>query len=187
MLNIVSSILAPQVAASTNSYESIATFTLATATATITFSAIPQTYTHLQIRATFRESIASVNGDTRWNFNGDTAANYHANHDLYGNGTAAGASQDPTTTLIWGMFGAGNNLTASVFGVGIMDILDYTSTSKTKVTRTLSGYDNNGSGTISLRSGLWLATPAAITSITIAPDSGNFLTYSSFALYGIKG
>jgi hypothetical protein len=35
----------------TSSYESIATFNITTSTPSVTFSSIPQTFTHLQIRA----------------------------------------------------------------------------------------------------------------------------------------
>jgi hypothetical protein len=86
------------------------------------------------------------------------------------------------------MSAAANN-TASVFASGAIDILDYTSATKNKTIRTLSGIDNNGDGTVQLGSGLCFATPAAITSITFNVQSGsaNFTQYSRFSLYGIKG
>jgi hypothetical protein len=76
-----------------------------------------------------------------------------------------------------------------MFGGGVVDILDYASTSKNKTIRTLSGADINGAGgDLRLSSGLWFATPAAITSITLYANGGSsdFAQYSSFALYGIK-
>jgi hypothetical protein len=65
-----------------------------------------------------------------------------------------------------------------------MDILDYANTNKFKTTRTLEGYDANGSGNVSLTSGLWQST-SAINSITITAV-GTFNQYSQFALYGVK-
>jgi hypothetical protein len=53
----------------------------------------------------------------------------------------------------------------------------------------LTGVDINGSGgDLRFGSGLWFATPAAITSITIYAQGGSadFVTNSTFALYGIK-
>jgi hypothetical protein len=85
------------------------------------------------------------------------------------------------------MSAAANN-TASVFAGGVIDILDYTSTNKNKTIRTLSGIDNNGDGTVQFGSGLWFATPAAVTSILFNVQSGsaNFVTYTQFALYGVR-
>jgi hypothetical protein len=48
------------------------------------------------------------------------------------------------------------------------------------------GFDANGSGYVSLGSGLWMNT-AAVTSIKLSPYSGTFVQYTQFALYGIKG
>ncbi|NCU72421.1 MAG: hypothetical protein EBY66_05360 [Candidatus Fonsibacter lacus] len=76
-------------------------------------------------------------------------------------------------------------ISASVFGTTVVDILDYANTNKYKTFRSLMGIDNNGSGSIRLRSGLWMST-SAITAIKMTPStSGSFQQYSSFALYGI--
>ena len=76
--------------------------------------------------------------------------------------------------------------TANNFGAYIVDILDYASTSKNTTTRALAGYDNNGNGSLYVKSGLWLDT-SAITSITVTPNAGNWVEHSTLALYGIKG
>jgi hypothetical protein len=169
------------VAASTNSYESIATQSVgAGGAASITFSSIPSTYKHLQIRF-------SANDDSQQDifvrFNSDSATNYWR-HYLYGQGSAVTAAADAAATnkLSLGY----TSTTSNIFGAGVMDILDYANTSKNKTTRSLCGYDANGSGYVILFSGLWSST-AAINSITAFPTSGNFTQYSSFALYGIKG
>jgi hypothetical protein len=78
-----------------------------------------------------------------------------------------------------------NSAAANVFGAGIIDILDYADTNKYKTVRALSGTDNNGSGDIILGSGLYQQT-TAITSITLEANGVNWLTNSSFALYGIR-
>jgi hypothetical protein len=75
----------------------------------------------------------------------------------------------------------------NMYGPVICDILDYSSTSKNKTLRALSGWDNNGSGLIVINSAFNGST-AAINSISMNSDSGtDFMQYSSFALYGIKG
>jgi len=170
----------------TSSYASIATTTVGSGGSSgITFSSIPQTYTHLQIRMIARNSSSS--DAVRGQFNSDTTAANYSGHLLYGDGASAGAA----AATSFGKFGAGyqaqSSTTAGTFGVSVLDILDYTSTSKGKTTRFLGGYDANGTGAVGLFSSGYYASPAAITSIYIFPDSGNFAQYSSFALYGIKG
>jgi hypothetical protein len=78
---------------------------------------------------------------------------------------------------------SGTNTTYA--NAGIIDIHDYASTTKNKTTRMFGGIDKNGSGEVSLFSGLWRNT-SAITSINIYMSSGNWTTDSTFSLYGIK-
>ena len=178
---------AQQPALNATSYESIATVTVGSGgSSSITFSSIPSTYKHLQIRC-FAQTSGTAYG--KLSFNSDTTnANYKA-HELYGDGASASATayaQSYGGVLI-NAYGGWSNSSSSAWSNTIIDILDYTSTNKNKTTRTLSGYDNNGSGSVEFQSGLWLATPAAITSITLTLSANTFSQYSSFALYGVKG
>ena len=72
-----------------------------------------------------------------------------------------------------------------MFSAGVIDILDYASTNKYKTIRTLTGQDRNGAGTGGLYSNLWMNSNA-ISSVTFSPDSGNWVQYTQFSLYGIK-
>lgn len=184
------SLLAGNTAYDPGDYFSISTVTVgAGGTGTITFSSIPSTYTHLQIRAFghTNRSTGGVADGTRFNFNSDSGSNY-TGHSLEGNGTSASSFAEGTSqtkTMAYGL--AGNNSSASTFGAFIVDILDYANTSKYKTTRVFAGTDNNGSGSVYFSSGLWMST-SAITSIVLTPNAGTlFNQYSSFALYGIKG
>ena len=153
--------------------------------ATISFTSIPSTYKHLQVRALIRGTASASAISANMQFNSDTGSNY-SYHELYGNGTSAQASAGATQTrfFLHGNAPAATAL-ASSFGVAVMDILDYANTSKYKTTRCLDGMDVNGTGGyILLDSGSWQNTNA-ITSIQITPSSGNFAQYSQFALYGI--
>ena len=154
--------------------------------ATVTFSSIPANYEHLQLRYITRNNRSGQSVDAiNIRANGDTAANY-ANHRLQSDGSNGSSSGG--TSLGYAIFGqtTASTATASVFAVGIMDILDQSNTSKYKTFRTLSGFDANGSGYAGLYSGLWQST-AAINSLTISSNDGSgILQYSSFALYGIK-
>jgi hypothetical protein len=171
-------------------FDSIATATPA-GNNSITFSSITSAYTHLQIRYIARSSLAALGfAGMTINFNGDNGSNY-AYHRLYGTGSVAQSDSGATqTTGYIGGAAAASNL-ANEFATGIVDILDYRSTSKNKTVRSLWGGDDNtngANGTIHLDSTLWYATPAAITSVTFTLGSGQtFATNSQFALYGIKG
>lgn len=167
--------------------------------ASVTFSSIPSTYTHLQIRYSSR-GLGSGNNDTydiiQFTFNGVAGTSY-AWHELAVDGNTNGAvmAQSGTSTSYVRSWSAGNLSVSGNYGAGVVDILDYANTSKNKTVRILSGFDNNGSlggqplkyyryGSASFNSGVYLSTNA-ITSITIN-GIGNLDQYSSFALYGVK-
>ena len=175
----------------TNSYESIATYVIGSGgAADVTFSSIPSTYKHLQIRYLLRSAAANVdNGYSSVQFNGDTgSSNYYFAHFLQGTGSAASAADLGTNAIIYTGGGAGNNAGANIFGAGIIDILDYASGNKYPTVRSLGGVDTNGAGRILLSSGFWFNT-TAITSIRFgtAAFGANLLQYSHVALYGIRG
>ena len=162
----------------------IATTTLSSAQANITFSSISQEYTHLQIRAIARAADATTDYNIHAQFNTDTANNY-SYHYLYGTGSAAASGSGTSTveTLVGRITGA--NSSANIFGITVIDILDYVNTNKFKTVRTLTGHDQNGSGSVWLMSSNWRST-SAINSIKLYPASGNFAANSSFQLYGVK-
>jgi len=159
-------------------FESIATVSVGSGgSSTITFSSIPQTYTHLQLRYIAQKT---TNGSMYIRFNGDAGTNY-TNHSIQGNGS--------TVSTDAGINANGTDISASDssgnFAASVVDILDYTDTNKYTTIRQIFGRDYNGSGVIWLKSGLWRNT-SAITSITLVPDSTNVVQYSHFALYGIR-
>jgi len=180
MLNNLTALLDSGAPAAVGDFESIQTYTVGAGDqATIDFTSISGTYKHLQIRYIVKVSDGFGLG---LQFNSDTGSNY-TRHRLQGNGSAASATGGGGQTIM--NFNSGNGYPD--FGAGIIDILDYTSTNKAKTVRVLDGIDQNGSGAILLESGLWYATPAAITSIQLKQlGSGVFSQYSSFALYGVK-
>jgi hypothetical protein len=164
------------------SYDAIGTVVVGPGgTSSIDFTSIPQTYKHLQIRWFAKMSLTGLITGINLRINGDTGANYRR-HVIYGDGSTVTASAGSD---FWcGFIPRGND--AARFGAGITDILDYTSTTKNKTTRTLNGSNLLDAGALGLFSGLYFATPAAITSLTMYPDAGNFTEYSQFDLYGIK-
>ena len=171
-------------------FESIATVTVGSGGATdVTFSDIPGTYQHLQLRAIVRETNRSdMNSDLALQFNGNSTAADYAIHYLIGNGTAAVAGSETSRGNVAAYRAmTADNATASVFGAAVVDILDYASTSKNKVIRSFQGHDRNGAGIGGLSSGVWLSTNA-ITSIKLFShySPGKLAQYSHLALYGVK-
>jgi hypothetical protein len=163
-------------------YRSIQTVTVGAGGATVvTFSNIPSTYQHLQLRCFLNNAGGNIS--TSMQFNGDTGTNY-AKHLVYGDGASdASSGVDTTASMTFQMYSgnAANNYSATV-----MDILDYTNTNKNTTVRGFCGWDNNGSGSVLLGSGLWMNT-AAVSTIRFGVAGSNWSQYSSFALYGIKG
>ena len=180
MLNNLIATLDAGAGGAAGSFESIATST-PTSGSSITFSAIPSTYKHLQIRVNSRFSGTDERIDLR--FNSDTGSNY-AYHWLTGDGSAASASGASTQTSALGVAYATG--TANIAAAAIIDIHDYASTSKAKTIRSANAWDTNGSGRMRLSSGLWTST-SAVSSITLTLNSGTFATGTTIALYGIKG
>jgi len=176
------------------SFESIATATPSVGTTNITFTSIPSTYKHLQLRCLLRGNYGSAGsfGDYAYvTFNSDTASNY-SDHCILGDGSIVDALSAANTTSISRYsinYCYGTYISSSIFGATILDIHDYANTTKNKTVRTFNGFDTNGgvdAQLVRLTSGLWMNT-AAINSISILDVSANFTTTSTFALYGIKG
>ena len=178
ILGIMASQISGHLYAPTGSMYHIASTTLSTAAASVTFSSIPADYTHLQIRGVGKSVTSGIWATLKMNSD-STAANYYS-HRLLGSGSAASASAAAGST-------AGADFT-TFYPTGstafVTDILDYANTNKAKTVRTLSGYDANGSGELNYMSNLWQGT-AAITTLTFG-NTADFEQYSSFSLYGVK-
>jgi NAD(P)H-dependent flavin oxidoreductase YrpB (nitropropane dioxygenase family) len=163
-----------------SSFESIATVTGTGSSGTLSFTSIPSTYQHLQIRGINNDSVGYF---VTAQFNNDTGTNYTI-HQLYGNGTSAAAYGGANTNYIFA--GVGGYTSTTYVAPMIMDILDYTNTNKYKTARMLTGFDSNGTytGYIEFNSGVWMNT-SAITRIDLKM-TGSFSTTATFALYGVK-
>jgi hypothetical protein len=174
-----------------SSFESIATASVGSGgSSSISFSNIPSTFTHLQIRGIAKSTNnGSVLNAVYIQCNSDTASNYSF-HYLYGYAAAVGSGGGATQTFMYPAFiPLSDTSYTSMFGSLVIDILDYKDTNKYKTIRALSGMDlnniNSFSGDVVLGSGNWRST-SAISSIQITTSTGNFAQYSSLALYGVK-
>ena len=158
-------------------------------TLSVTFSGIPSTYSSLQLRILSRSTRTAM-ANLNIQVNSDTGTVY-TQHELSGDGTTATA----LGSVAGGVTNAsiarstGTNSTTGIFGVSIIDIHDYASTTKNKTIRGFFGIDNNSAapaGVVGMRSVLYIGT-SAITSLTLtSASSTNFIAGSTFALYGMK-
>jgi hypothetical protein len=184
ILGIYASQISGHLFAPSGAYDSIATTTVgAGGVSSVTFSSIPQTYTHLQVRYIARGTDTSNN--IYFTLNSDTSGNY-SDHLLYGDGSSVATANGVNTSTPQYISIANSSRLASTFAAGVFDLLDYANTNKFKTTRTLSGREDNSAGIVLFASANWRNTNA-VTSLTFTPTNGSFAQYSSFALYGIKG
>jgi hypothetical protein len=187
MTSILGIVASSKLGAPPGAYESIATVNGTGSSDTVTFSSIPGTYKHLQIRAHCgRVGVASL-GNLQ--FNNDSSAIYTA-HRLYADGFSVAASAlTARTNTVYSIFAGGSGVPNALSG-SIIDIIDYASTTKNKTVRSFSALDtDNGleSGALYLSSALYESTNA-ITSIKITSQSSiSWSSTSVFSLYGIKG
>jgi hypothetical protein len=166
-------------------FQSIASATGTGSSGTITFSSIPSTYKHLQIRCTTQ--LSSTDNYAIFRPNNDSSTANYTFHSMYGDGsttTADGYITGLTGALV--SYGTDSGHPTNTTGSGIVDIIDYASTVKYKTIRSFTGYDSNGNGIVFLISSLWKST-AAINSLTVVAQTGNFTTNTIISLYGIKG
>jgi len=159
----------------TPTYTPLATVTLGTAAASVTFSSIPATYRDLVL-------VSQVLQNTT----GDRAGVIRPNNDsvnatlvyLDGSGSTVASATATTITTFFIASGPAANTPASA----ITQIMDYSATDKHKVVLNRSGSRYNPTSAYLSR---WAST-SAITSLVYFPSvGGNFSAGSKFDLYGI--
>ena len=165
----------------TQTYTPIARQVLASATGTVTFSAIPGTYTDL-VLVTNIVGIGNISaGAISCRFNSDTATNYSATY-LIGDGTSATsarASNDTRMIVASPALNLGNN-----HFVNIVQIQNYSNATTFK---TVLSRSSIAGAQVAAIAGLWRKTPEAITSITYESYNSQTMSIgSTFTLYGIK-
>jgi len=167
-------------------FDLLETTTLTSSASSVTFSGLDaySDYKHLQIRAVGR---TTQYGGLWIQINSDTGNNY-ARHRLNANGTNVTSSSATSQSYVNfdNVFvGALQDGNAQVYGAAVVDILDFSSSSKNTTLRALGGNRSTSYGMINFSSGLWNSTAAA-TSIKLYDDVANLVAGSRFSLYGVK-
>ena len=168
-------------------YTPIQTTTLGSAQASVTFSSLGS-YTDLIIVCNTYTRFGSETASTMWiRFNGDTNTNYSTTV-LSGNGTSASSNRVSNSNYAEvAQTMAKTGTTSTVFTPAILQIMNYGNTTTNKTVLSRSGNEdgtNNTSRRVDARVSLWRST-SAITSITIGTDATEYVTGSSFTVYGI--
>jgi hypothetical protein len=157
-------------------YEPIQTQTVGTATTTVTFSSIPQTYTDLVLIVS--ADVTSAGQNLYLTFNSDTSTTYSRTF-LYGNGTSAISARNTLQPAIPLSEFAGSGSGSHT----IANIMNYANTTTLKTVIHRGGYAGN---ITAVTAGLWPST-AAITSLSCVPTGGTtWIVGSIFTLFGIK-
>ena len=162
-----------------STYTPIATQTLGSSAATVTFSSISGSYTDLILVIT----AASVSGEPAIAFqlNGDTGSNYSRTL-LIGNGTTASSERASSSTQ--GRISNSTGLTTTLgANATIAQFMNYSNSTTNK---TVIARSNTTLYATEAIVNLWRNT-AAITSIALFTNSGvSFATGSTFTLYGVN-
>jgi hypothetical protein len=169
-------------------YELISTSLISSPTGNFNFTNIPQDYKHLQLRITMRGDGGSATFAGAFDFHPISGGSTYSQHYMQNSGTSVSSAGNSSLGIINFPELPAGGATANVFGVVVMDILDYTSTSKNKTVRLLSGSHQDGTyWRIDERSGAWYDT-GAISAIRMRPYGvSNFVAGSRFSLYGVRG
>jgi hypothetical protein len=162
-----------------NTYTQIASTTLGSAAASVTFSSIASTYTDLVLVC---NGLVTSNSETpALQFNGDTGSNYSWTL-LSGDGTSATSGRSTSgasLTVIPSAWSGGWSSTSN--SNAIFNIQNYSNATTYK---TVLSRNNNVGSRVNTSVGLWRNT-AAITSIVCLATSTTFQTGATFNLYGI--
>lgn len=179
---------------SSNGFEHIATAYGTGSSGTITFTGIPATFKHLQIRGIAQGTGTSSTDGTnlslyvRYNSDATATQSYHV---LYGNGASVlnGNAINQSYQFV-GNFNGGytTDYPANAYTASIIDILDYASTSKNKTSKFITGLPGTtAKNNVALGSTL-LQSTSAVSSITISTGNATFFTSGTrFSIYGFKG
>jgi hypothetical protein len=167
------------------SYELITTTVLTSTVASLTLSNLGDyagIYKHLQIRAVVRDNRAVTAQILAGRLNGDTGTNY-TGHGLAANGSTVTSFRTAENTHFHAGLSVSASATSGEYSATIIDILDAYSTTKYKVTRSMTGAV--GPALLRVYSGLWLNT-ASTTSFTIFGASGSLVAGTRMSIYGIR-
>lgn len=159
-------------------YEPIATQTLGSNNATVTFSSIPGTYTDLVLVSVFGSTVGM---DIFMRFNNDSGSNYGTIRIVTNSNSSSVVFHSASANITGIQPRTSANQQTALTTVLIDNIMNYANTTTHK--SVVGRYDYPAQTEEHV--GLWRNT-AAITRIDLVSDGQQFGTGSVFTLYGIK-
>jgi len=165
-----------------NTYTLIQAQTLSSSQASVTFSAIPATYTDIVLRVSARRAEAGRQ-DLLIKPNNDTSNNSGTN--IQGSGAAATSNATSAQSIKIANIIPSTNETASTFCNAEFYMSNYAG-SANKPSGTFGVGENNAATAYIVSNASLSQIASAISSVVLSLASGTFDTGSSFYLYGIK-
>ncbi len=160
-----------------STYTPIATQTLGSAAASVTFSSIPQGYTDLVL--VINSVAASSTNNMDISFNSDTGANYSRTR-LTGDGSGTSSARASSQTSIRL---TGDGIVTTGRSNHLIQLMNYSNATTFK---TVLARANNTAYGLDAVVGLYRST-SAITSFVLTLTASDFGSGSTFSLYGIAG
>lgn len=166
-------------------YEPIASTTLGSSSPSIDFTSISSAYTDLRLVVFGRSSYGSTLDIMQIQMNSVTT-NYSRTVN-YGNGSAAGSAGSTALDYWYIHWLPANTTNSNVFGLFIIDFMNYASTSYGKFGLYKSYSAGNASTNFEVQHGvLRNSSTAAISSLKIQTQNGNVAAGTIATLFGIK-
>lgn len=144
----------------------------------INFTSIPQTYTDLLIQGSVRTSHAANWGAITFQINGSSSN--QTVRRMYGGDSTVAVDTTNLPIII-----TGSTATSSTFGMFDAYIHNYTGSQHKSMTIDSNNESNDSSNIYQVIAALNWADSSAITSISLTPNTGPFVQYSTVYLYGI--
>lgn len=172
-----------------DAFEHLSTTTLGSDAASVAFTSISSAYEHLQLRMAVKSTQGTAGSlIVRIQFNSDTGTNYsHQGLDGYQSTDTQREAAGVDEIAVYG--GGTDTMNVHQFGGIIVNIHDYANTSKFTSVRSMgtniADGTSNEESIVSLTGGVWEST-AAVSSITLLSNVGDFKTNSEFSLYGMR-
>lgn len=158
-------------------YAPIASTTLSASASSVSFSSIPQTYTDLILIII---SAGTAVNDPLLRFNSDSGSNYSYTGLTGNTSTASSVRASSQTAVSLNYFGSDS--TSLGDNARRIDIMSYSNTSIYKTVFTRGGRATTDG--IAILANAWRST-SAITTLTLTPGSGSYISGSTFNLYGV--
>lgn len=160
----------------------IQTYTLTSTASSVTFSNIPQNYTDLKVVVSARSDTSRASNGFLFDVRPNGSSSNMTRKSVYGDGSTVASSSG---TEGYNMALNPSDYTASTFSNTELYITNYTSSNyKSMSTDTVA--ENNATTTLTLLGVMLWSSTSAITSLVFTPFAGNFVSGSTFTLYGIS-